>query len=391
MTKQDFAELYKIANQLPPVDRLGVFSPIRDGERKLFPKAIRLPQRKWDLNEPSKKRFDVLIAANVFMYSPDPAKWFRNVLASCRYFILLDLVRRRRGASGEFGSDGDSSRFAVGANIPRTDSYFDLADLGDRVLATKSFFGGANEADGSPLHFIAIIRGDLAEPVIRIDDYPTGIRPILPDLSPIHDVIGKFETARLPYHLGIVPSLLTDEMFEFLEGLNFMIPVVHGYDHSYPKYAPILEKKDDIYNQKTVGVFNEFSGQSFDEILGKLTRGRALLEDRLDTSVTSYIPPCNIGDRNTARALEAAGYERYFSEKRIPGCSLPWIRSDFYGRSPEYPSSKSPTVSTFHTTWEWDVVREGNTTALDLAISTLQKSAETERHVLDRMKEIVSS
>lgn len=373
MTKQDFAELYKIADRLPDVDRLGVFSPIKDGERKLFPKATWLPRRKWDLNRPSKKRFDVLIASNVFMYSPDPARWFRNVMASCKYLLILDPIRRKRTAESELGSDGDQVRFSVGDEQPRIDHIFDLQALGDRLLAYKTFYGGSSPNDEDPMHVVALIKGDLADPLVRIDDYPSGVRPILPDLAPLHKILGKFESAALPYHLGIVPALLTEEMWQFLERLEYLVPVMHGYDHAYPKYSAILQEKNDIYNQSTLGVFNEFSGQSYDEILQKLEEGRGAMQSRLNDDVTTYIPPCNIGDRKTGRALEAVGFSRYLSKKRIPGCRLPWIKSDFDGRSPDYDFSNTPDVVNLHVTWEWDVEREGDSLSLDRLIEHLQE------------------
>lgn len=390
MTKEDFVELARIARNLPDFERVGVFSPIKEGEKTLFPKATGLPRWKWDLNKPSRKRFDVLLAANVFMYSPDPDRWFRNVLASCNYFIMLDLIRRRRDENSEFGSDKDCMRYGVREERPRTDEFFDLHTLGDRLLSYKTFFGGSNPTDEAPVHVLALIKGDLADPVIRIDDYPTGIRPILPDLSPLHDILLKFESAELTYHLGIVPAILTEKMFQFLERLEYMIPCVHGFDHGYPTYSHILEEKGDIYNKGTVGVFNEFKGQKYDAIREKLSDARRILEDRLSGSATSYIPPCNIGDRMTGRALLDTGFSRYFSEKKIPGCELPWIRSDFYGVSPDFDFGASSQVTTLHTTWEWDVSRRGDTGALDKLIHHLKSEKRKTESRTEKMKALLS-
>jgi hypothetical protein len=38
-----------------------------------------LPRSLWDLNEPTRERFDLLVASNVFMYSRDPKRWFAIV------------------------------------------------------------------------------------------------------------------------------------------------------------------------------------------------------------------------------------------------------------------------------------------------------------------------
>lgn len=42
MTKEDFVELKRIAENLPGFERIGVSSPIKEGEKKLFPNAIAL-------------------------------------------------------------------------------------------------------------------------------------------------------------------------------------------------------------------------------------------------------------------------------------------------------------------------------------------------------------
>lgn len=391
MTNEDFHQLQRLARQMSDFPRIGVLSPIRGGERKIFPKATRLPRRRWDLNKPGGQRFDLLVASNVFMYSPDPARWFRHVLASCKYFLLLDLVRRRRSDSDEFGTDGDCMRYAIGDSRPRVERHFDLNCLGDRLMGYHTFYGGANAVDADPLHFIGLFRGDLADPILRFDDYPTGIRPILPDLSPLHDILRKVEATGLRYYLGIVPFLLSEEMFRFLGSLKHMTPAVHGYDHGYPNYAPILHAKGDPFNQRTVGLFNEFKGQPFDVILAKLRDGRRLLEDRLGKVVEAYIPPCNVGDRQTGRALVEAGYNLYLSGRRIPGCPLPWVRSDFSGRSGEFNFNRPAEVFALHVTWEWDVIRRGETGGLDRLLDHLANRKRIERERGIRLGKIIGN
>ncbi len=391
MTQEDFEQLRQAAEGLTRLGlisrtvadrkRIGVFSPIREGERRIFPGATGLPRRRWDLNQPGRRRFDLLVASNVFMYASDPERWFRHVFASCKYFLLLDLVGRRRGPDSEFGADGDCMRYRIGDACPRVEGFFDLNTFGDRLLGFRTFTGGANPFDEAPLHFMAVFRGDLADPLLRIDDYPTGIRPILPDLTPLHDVLRKVEARGLQYHLGIVPALLNREMLGFLNSLEYMVPAAHGYDHAYPKYAPLLEAAGDPYNQRTVGVFNEFKGQPYARILSRLSEGRKILEDELGRAVEGYIPPCNKAGRRTARALMEAGYRYYLSDKRIPGCRLPWFRTDFCGRSAGYDFTKQPDIVTLHATWEWDLVRQGETGALDRLLDHLaeRKRAERER------------
>jgi hypothetical protein len=195
-------------------------------------------------------------------------------------------------------------------------------------------------------------------------------------------VIEQIEARKLAYHLGIVPALLDEEMLRFLNGLQRMIPAVHGFDHGYPRYAPILAAKNDPYNERrSVGAFDEFKGVPYHHIVAKLREGRRILEDGLGQHVEAYIPPSNRGNRRTGRAIERAGYRYYLSEKRIPGCKLPQLRSDFYGRSAEYNYDRDSNVITLHTTWEWDVTRGGDVTALGRLLDHLaaRRTAEHER------------
>lgn len=390
MTSEDLHQLQRLAPGLEQFPRMGILSPARGGEDKIFPRATALPRWRWDLNKPGGRRFDLLVAANVFMYGADPALWFRHVLATCKYFLLLDLVRRQRSERTEFGSDGDCMRYAVGDAHPRVDRHFRLDTLGDRLLGYRTFHGGANSFDDAPLHVVAFIRGDLADPVLRIDDYPTGVRPIPTDLLPLHETLYRVEQRGLRYHLGIVPALLTDAMFRFLGDLKHVIPAVHGYDHSYSKYAPLLQSSGDPFNERTVGVFNEFRGQPYDVILARLRDGRRLLQDRLGKPVDAYIPPCNIGDRRTGRALVEAGYRCYLSERRIPGCPLPWFRSDFYGRSSDFDYSRRPDIVTLHNTWEADLVRQGAGPTLDRLLDHLRDRKQAERQRGEQVASIVT-
>lgn len=87
---------------------------------------------------------------------------------------MLDPIRRRRNESSEFGSDNDCMRYGVQEERPRSDEFFDLQTPGDRLLSYKTFFGGSNPTDDKPIHVAALIKGDLADPVVQIDDYPTG-------------------------------------------------------------------------------------------------------------------------------------------------------------------------------------------------------------------------
>ena len=167
MTPEDYGQLQAISRCLRDLSGVAVLSPshgrtrsrVHQSELRLFPRAAALSRRDWDLDEPGTGDFDLLVAANVFMYSCRPGQWFENVLARCAYFLFLDLVRRKRAADDEFGSDGDCMRYAIGDERPRVADFFDLASLDGRVLGWRTFHGGANEFDESPVHVIALLQG----------------------------------------------------------------------------------------------------------------------------------------------------------------------------------------------------------------------------------------
>ena len=69
---------------------------------------------------------------------------------------------------------------------------------------------------------------------------------------------------------------------------------LHGYSHSAD-------------NWRNPGR-TEFSGMSYDGQLHRLRRGKAELEDMLGVRVSTFIPPYNMYDPNTVRAVEAAGF-----------------------------------------------------------------------------------
>ena len=65
--------------------------------KKLFPESkLHISTVKdWNLNKPSASKYDLIIACNVFHYSPKPNLWFKNVLNSCRYFWITIFYFKR--------------------------------------------------------------------------------------------------------------------------------------------------------------------------------------------------------------------------------------------------------------------------------------------------------
>ena len=147
---------------------------------------------------------------------------------------------------------------------------------------------------------LRLCRGDFTDPLLRVDDYPTGVRPILSDLQPLHDVLVRIDRAGIPFHLGIVPAILEEPMVRFLNGLEHLIVSQHGFNHGYPIYSKLLLERGNPFNEHgTLKPFDEFAGRDYEEQLELLRRGRDILKSRLGRPVSSYVPPTNTASRST--------------------------------------------------------------------------------------------
>ena len=330
LSSDDRRLLARVASLLPQRWRVGLLHPARE-DVQVSPRFEAITARSWDLRFRSVQRFELLIAGRMPGFVVQGAA-FRAALASCQLLLTLD------------------------AGSPEMS--------GPRPLEELAVAGGK----------LRVYRGELTDPLLRVDDYPTGVRPILSDLSSLHDVLSQIDAAGLPFHLGVVPALLDDRMTEFLRGLPSLVLSMHGFEHGYAKHSQILLRAGDPLNQRgTVSGFDEFAGQAYPEILRKIQDGRRLLEARFGQLPQSYIPPCNEGNRSTGRALLETGFEYVLTEKHIPGCQLPSIRSDFYDRSSAFAPDSQPNVASLHATWEADMLRAGDAQSLPRFLSALQQ------------------
>jgi hypothetical protein len=309
--------LARLGRFVPSDWTVALLAPSR-AERRALPNAHAIFLEDWDLKHRRPPEHHMLVSSGLELAAD--AVRMRSLLASCR--LLVTLERGQKSGDAEV----------------------------ERCLARV----GLGELE------LRLYRGDFTDPLLRVDDYPTGVRPILPDLQPLHDVLLRIDRAGMPFHLGVVPAILEEPMVRFLSGLEHLIVAQHGFDHGYPVYSKLLLERGDPFNQRgTLGAFDEFAGRGYDEQLELLRRGRDILTSRLGRPVASYVPPTNIANRRTGRALEALSFEYVLTEQAVPGCKLPCIPSGFYGRSSELKPGSVPDVATLHVTWEADLTRSG--------------------------------
>jgi hypothetical protein len=103
--------------------------------KKLFPNVSVLMEEHWDLYGTIDKKFDLVIASNVFMASKDPDLWFDNVLAVGRYAFIQDNVLGWRTAKSELATGtGDFMRYSYLPDHPaRIDTAYDLHKQDHRI------------------------------------------------------------------------------------------------------------------------------------------------------------------------------------------------------------------------------------------------------------------
>ena len=329
LSPDDVQTLSRLAKLLPAGWALGLLAPSRSERKALARFQAVLASSGGQTLRPA-RHYDALFAVRLPGYASDAERAFRSALRSCSVLGVLDSARE----SGK----------------------------SERLLGEGAVSGG----------WLRLYRGDLTDPLLRIDDYPTGVRPILEDLSSLHAVLQRVDESGLAFHLGIVPAIVEDRMEGFLRSLKHLVVSMHGFEHGYAKFSKVLLDAQDPFNQRgTVGGFDEFADASFEHIVEKLSQGRRLLQARTGQTPLSYIPPTNEANRRTGRALESLGFEYVLSEQRLPGFALPRIGSDFYDRSSKFVPGSKPAVASLHVTWEADLWRAGDRESLPRFLTSL--------------------
>lgn len=207
---------------------------------------------------------------------------------------------------------------------------------------------------------------------IRIDDFPSGIRPIPSESTLYYSLLRRIDSFGTPYVLGIVPAICTNQDWDFLKSLKNMIPAMHGITHKYFEYSAYLRSSGDPKNRSSITKqFNELRGIHREYLPDILSSYREKMMSELDSEVTIFIPPCNKITVLQSQALKRAGFKSIYSENKNPFLRLPNFNSDFYGRSDEF--TKSGFLTTLHITWEYDVYLRWGYSSIDFLMSEISR------------------
>lgn len=198
--------------------------------------------------------------------------------------------------------------------------------------------------------------------MVRIDDFPTGVRPIPDDLSIYFKILDEFEKRGIYFYLGIVPETFRKYVNEAdknkLRGYKFLIPCQHGFTHRYGENSMKIIESGDLRNKNTVGTFNEFEGMSRLEVKTAISKGRHYLEKYFCRTVTHYIPVCNIIDNMLVQALTELNFGYIFTQPYSPKVDhLQPIISKFNKRISDLDNSINGCIS-LHIPWEHDFILE---------------------------------
>jgi hypothetical protein len=177
MTPEDYRMYEEVlpewAEKIKTTDSVAVLSPNPQQLallQRLFPEANvqAVPRHQgsrdlgaWDLNYPSIKCWDLVVAQNVWHYSPRPLLWFRNAFAACRDLWVQDLIDRWRGEPDGLGPDGDTMRYCLLPGYRSSHPVsFDLCWVGNGHLLDFRQYHGGGTPERPAKHFLAWLKGD---------------------------------------------------------------------------------------------------------------------------------------------------------------------------------------------------------------------------------------
>lgn len=187
--------------------------------------------------------------------------------------------------------------------------------------------------------------------MFRIDDYPTGVKPIIENrFKKFSIVLDEFESRHIQYILGVVPALIDEDDIEYLLSLKYASIALHGYDHNFYSFNERYDNRDEFKDTITV------------EIYEKLRQGLEILKD---FTIDTYIPPFNRFEQKLVDAIVQLGIKRITTGVN-PNTNIDYRGLDvltpkdiFYGRSTniiDYMRYFDPNVDhiALHLTWEVD-------------------------------------
>lgn len=193
--------------------------------------------------------------------------------------------------------------------------------------------------------------------IVRIDDFPTGIRPLFfNQLFDFQTMLTVLCEHGIKIHLGCVPDLL-DKFNIKLEQNDNVVICQHGFNHRYFEYSSKLLKKNDIFNTNSFGSFNEFEGLTNEQIADRIKTGKSILEHKTGKEIDTYIPVCNVIDNNICNILEQTGFKTVLTTgSKNLNTKLNIINSEYYGRLENFDFKYYDCVC-FHLNWEWDSIQ----------------------------------
>lgn len=128
-------------------------------------------------------------------------------------------------------------------------------------------------------------------PQLRCDDFPCG----MPEYRYHPELLEQVENLGVPYWLGIVPDLLTEDDTAKLLKLNHAIFAQHGFDHGFSRWRPQ----------------SEFDGMTETDLTIKLVETRRNLTTRglwNATHFRAFIPPFNRFSQELLNSLNHEGF-----------------------------------------------------------------------------------
>jgi len=194
--------------------------------------------------------------------------------------------------------------------------------------------------------------------ILRVDDYPTGVRPLRPDrvkeFLEFHSELGG-----VPYFLGVVPFLCDEGDWGLLRELESdgVIIAMHGFYHGVG----------------ADGSENEFAGISRFALRQWMMRAMHLFDENGIARPRIFIPPWNRVTHDLVNVLDEYDFETVCLGPESAGVDVRpldvlWSMPPAYGRSKEiveiFDRLDKDVCVTLHWTWERDDLEADGETAL---------------------------